>query len=47
MELMATGAYPTMVEMAETCYLKPGYDFVDEFEFGLDVILDGLAMRHS
>lgn len=47
MELMATGAYPTMVEMATTYYLKPGYDFADEFEFGLDLILDGLAVRHA
>ncbi len=46
MKLMATGAYPTMVEMAETYYLKPGYDFADEFEFGLDLILGGLAARH-
>lgn len=47
MELMATGAYPTMVEMAQTYYLQPGYDFADEFEFGLDLILDGLAVRHG
>ena len=45
MELMASGAYPTMVEMAHTYYLQPGYDFGDEFEFGLDLILDGLAGR--
>lgn len=45
MELMATGAYPTMVEMAQTYYLQPGYDFADEFEFGLDLILDGLDRR--
>jgi AcrR family transcriptional regulator len=45
MELMASGAYPTMVEMARTYYLQPGYDFADEFEFGLDLILDGLDRR--
>jgi AcrR family transcriptional regulator len=45
MELMATGAYPTMVEMARTYYLQPGYDFADEFEFGLDLILEGLDRR--
>jgi len=44
-ELMASGAYPTMVEMARTYYLQPGYDFADEFEFGLDLILDGLGRR--
>jgi hypothetical protein len=34
-----------MVEMARDYYLQPGYDFADEFEFGLDVILDGLDRR--
>jgi hypothetical protein len=42
---MATGEYPTMVEMATIYYLQPGYDFADEFEFGLDLILDGLERR--
>jgi AcrR family transcriptional regulator len=42
MELMATGAYPHMVDMATRHYLQPGYDFADEFEFGLELILDGL-----
>ena len=43
MELMAAGEYPHMVRMATTYYLQPGYDFGDEFEFGLDLILDALA----
>jgi AcrR family transcriptional regulator len=43
MELMSTGAYPHMVEMAMSHYVQPGYDFGDEFEFGLGVILDSLA----
>jgi AcrR family transcriptional regulator len=47
MTLMGTGAYPTMVEMATTYYLQPGYDFADEFEFGLDLVLDGLASRRE
>ncbi|MGA8211302.1 MAG: TetR/AcrR family transcriptional regulator C-terminal domain-containing protein [Nocardioidaceae bacterium] len=42
MALMATGDYPHLVEMATTYYLQPGYDFADEFRFGLDLILDGL-----
>jgi AcrR family transcriptional regulator len=42
MELMATGEYPHMVEMATSHYLQPGYDFGDEFSFGLDLVLDGL-----
>jgi AcrR family transcriptional regulator len=35
-------AYPHFVEMASEYILKPGYDFGDEFEFGLGVILDAL-----
>jgi AcrR family transcriptional regulator len=42
MERFATGEYPRMVEIAVEHVLKPGYDFGDEFEFGLDLILDGL-----
>lgn len=43
---MASGAYPTMVEMATDYYLQPGHDFADEFGFGLDLILDCLERRH-
>jgi AcrR family transcriptional regulator len=43
MERFATGEYPHLVEMATEYYLQPGYDFGDEFEFGLNLILDGLA----
>src|SRR3954454_22038144 len=42
MELMAAGDYPHLVEMTTSYYLQPGYDFADEFTFGLDLILDGL-----
>src|SRR3954447_19315076 len=43
MDRMAAGAYPHLVEMATSYYLQPGYDFGDEFEFGLELILDGIA----
>jgi AcrR family transcriptional regulator len=43
MELMSPDAYPHLVEMAVGYYLKPGYDFGDEFDFGLDLILASLA----
>ena len=33
--------------MATTYYLQPGYDFGDEFRFGLDLILDGLEAAVS
>jgi len=36
-------AYPHLVEMAVEHVMKPGYDYAREFEFGLDLILDGLA----
>lgn len=38
----AAGEYPHLTEMALEHVLQPGYDFGDEFEFGLDLILDGL-----
>jgi AcrR family transcriptional regulator len=43
MERFSTGEYPHLVEMATDYYLQPGYDFGDEFEWGLDLILDALT----
>ena len=34
--------YPHLAEFTFGHILKPGYDFGDEYEFGLDLILDGL-----
>jgi hypothetical protein len=34
--------YPHLTEIAVQHVLQPGYDYVDEFGFGLDLILDGL-----
>jgi AcrR family transcriptional regulator len=34
--------YPYLVEMITQHALRPGYDYADEFVFGLDLILDGL-----
>jgi hypothetical protein len=31
--------------MAASYYLQPGYDFADEFRFGLDLLLDGIQSR--
>jgi AcrR family transcriptional regulator len=45
MERFATGEYPHLVEMATDYYLKPGYDFGDEFRWGLDLILDAITSR--
>ncbi len=35
--------YPHMVELAVEHVMQPGYDFGEEFEYGLGVILDALA----
>jgi AcrR family transcriptional regulator len=35
-------AYPNLAEFITEHVMKPGYDYGDEFEYGLDVILDGL-----
>ena len=42
MEQFAIGEYPHLEAMATEYYLRPGYDFGDEFGFGLQLILDGL-----
>jgi AcrR family transcriptional regulator len=36
------GAYPHLTELAVEHALRPGYDYGDEFLYGLDLILDGL-----
>jgi hypothetical protein len=39
----AADDYPHLLEMATEHVLRPGYDFGDEFEIGLEVILEALA----
>jgi len=34
--------YPNLVAFITEHAMKPGYDYADEFEYGLDAILDGL-----
>ncbi|MGB7981928.1 MAG: TetR/AcrR family transcriptional regulator C-terminal domain-containing protein [Candidatus Nanopelagicales bacterium] len=41
-EQFPVGAYPHLAELTVEHVLKPGYDFGEEFDFGLDLILDGL-----
>jgi AcrR family transcriptional regulator len=36
------GDYPHLTEIAVEHVMKPGYDYAREFEFGLDLLLDGL-----
>jgi hypothetical protein len=41
--------YPHLAELTFQHILKPGYDYAAEFEFGLDLLLDGLekALRDA
>lgn len=40
--------YANLVEFITEHAMKPGYDYAEEFEYGLDVILDGLdRVRHA
>ena len=43
MGVFAGREYPYLTEMAAEHILRPGYDFGDEFEIGLTVILDALT----
>lgn len=45
LDQMATADYPHLAEMATEHVLRPGYDYGNEFEYGLDLILDGLERR--
>jgi AcrR family transcriptional regulator len=48
MAQFATGQYPHLTEIAVEHVMQPGYDYGNEFEYGLDLILDGLeAARHT
>ena len=47
MEVFSTGAFPHLVEFSTEHIMKPGYDFGAEFEFGLDLVLEGLARSLS
>ena len=38
----AMDAYPNLVAFITEHAMQPGYDYADEFEYGLDLILDGL-----
>jgi AcrR family transcriptional regulator len=43
MQQFPTDAYPHLIELATEYILQPGYDFGNEFQFGLDVILRALT----
>ena len=43
MSFFTAGDYPHLLEFTLEHVMKPGYDYGAEFEFGLEVVLDGLA----
>ena len=46
LQQLAADRYPHLAELTRKVAMKPGYDYSKEFEFGLDLILDGLeALR--
>ena len=47
MQEFRAGEYPHLVEMATEYVLQPGYSFANEFQYGLDVILDALTRSIS
>jgi AcrR family transcriptional regulator len=47
MHLFDPAEYPHLVEFSVGHVLKPGYDFGAEFEFGLDLVLDGLETART
>src|SRR5438309_2210248 len=47
MREMPAGEYPYLTEMAVEHAMKPGYDYGDEFEFGLALILEGIRKTRT
>lgn len=43
----ASGKYPYLTEIATQRVMKPNYSYKAEFEYGLDLILDGLERARS
>ena len=44
---LPAGEYPHLTELALTHVLQPGYRYADEFEIGLDLILDAIGRAHA
>lgn len=44
---MPVDEYPHLVEFATERAMRPGYDFSDEFPYGLDLVLDGLERARA
>lgn len=46
-EAMPTDEYPYLAEFTVGHVMAPGYDFAAEFDFGLEIVLDGLAQAFA
>jgi hypothetical protein len=47
LEPFPVNAYPNLAAFITEHAMKPGYDYGTEFEYGLELILDGLARAKS
>lgn len=47
LEITPADAYPYLTELAVEHVMRPGYNYGDEFEYGLDLILDGLERESA
>ena len=47
LEPFPINAYPNLMEFLTEHVMQPGYDFGDEFEYGLDLLLDGLERKRQ
>jgi hypothetical protein len=47
MQRFPADEYPHLTELTVEHVLQPGYDYGNEFEFGLDLILDGLERARN
>lgn len=44
-QMLAGGGYPHLAELAAQHFLLPGYDFADEFDRGLELVLDAVESQ--
>ncbi len=47
LEPLPEGECPNLMAFITEHAMQPGYDYADEFEIGLDLILDGLERMRS
>jgi hypothetical protein len=47
LQTLPANQYPHLAEMATAHVTRPGHNYAHEFEFGLDLILDGLEKHRD